>query len=399
MILTLDTGSFGSTPTAITKLREHFQHLSERRPDTFIRYVYPKLLLEARKSLAAFLHAPPQTIAFVTNATTGINTVLRGLEYEAGDHILYFDFIYGACGNTVEYVAESTAATALRVEVSLPLTDDALETSMRAAIAGVASGRVRVAVFDTVVSVPGMVLPYERLVRVCRELGVLSLIDGAHGVGFLDLDLGALDPDFFTSNCHKWLYAPRGCAVLYAPARNQALLRSTLPTSWGYAPPACAYVPLPPAADSDAWAGSFAFVGTTDASPYLCVPGVLRLREWLGGEERIREYTYSIAHAGAEIFRKRLGTEIMYVGSETGMYNIRLPLAEEEVPVDVRGKVEAWLTGQMDSLGTYVTLLKYKGAWWFRVSGQIYLEESDFVKGAELMESLVAKVKSGEWLV
>ena len=64
-------------------------------------------------------------------------------------------------------------------------------------------GKVKLAIFDTVVSAPGVRLPFEQLTKLCREKGVLSLVDGAHGVGHVKLDLGALDADFFVSNCHK----------------------------------------------------------------------------------------------------------------------------------------------------------------------------------------------------
>jgi selenocysteine lyase/cysteine desulfurase len=66
-----------------------------------------------------------------------------------------------------------------------------------------AGGKVKVAVFDTVVSMPGVRVPYERLVKACKEAGVLSIVDGAHGIGHLELDLEELDADFFVSNCHK----------------------------------------------------------------------------------------------------------------------------------------------------------------------------------------------------
>lgn len=64
---------------------------------------------------------------------------------------------------------------------------------------------MKVAIFDSIVSMPGVRVPFERLTAASKELGVLSCIDGAHGVGQIDIDLGKLDPDFFVSNCHKYV--------------------------------------------------------------------------------------------------------------------------------------------------------------------------------------------------
>jgi hercynylcysteine S-oxide lyase len=58
--------------------------------------------------------------------------------------------------------------------------------------------------FDTAVLFSGIKLPWEGLFKVCKDLGVLSLIDGAHELGHIDLGhLSQVDPGFFTSNCHK----------------------------------------------------------------------------------------------------------------------------------------------------------------------------------------------------
>lgn len=139
------------------------------------------------------------------NATTGVNTVLRNLVYAPGDVIVYFATIYGACENTVKYLCETTEARAARVEYTYPIEDDELVRRFRDVVRREqeAGRRVKVAIFDTVVSMPGLRVPFEALVEACRELGVLSLIDGAHGVGQLDLNLSELDADFFVSNCHK----------------------------------------------------------------------------------------------------------------------------------------------------------------------------------------------------
>ncbi|KAF8536176.1 pyridoxal phosphate-dependent transferase [Trichophaea hybrida] len=397
--INLNQGSFGVCPAPISAVYQHFQKLSERRPDTFIRTEFPRLLCESRRALASLVNASAASLVFVPNATTGVNTVLRGLQYSPGDQILYFDVTYGACGNTVLYIAESTAASALRVEIPLPISDDELLARFHAAVAS-SNGRVKIALFDTIISLPSVRLPFERLTAACRELGILSLIDAAHGVGQIPLDLEDLDADFVTSNCHKWFFAPRGCAFLYVAERNQQMIRSTLPTSWGYTslegPQTVS--PLPAVEGDEGWAQQFTFVGTTDGSSYLSIPAVIAFREWLGGEEKIIAYTHAIAKRGAEILRERLGTEVMqsYGTGGVGMYMIRLPLVMEEV--ERKEKVVDWITGKMDERGTYIAVVEYRGSWWCRVSGQVYLEEADFVKGADVMEELVGFVKTGKWL-
>jgi len=184
------------------------QALTEARPDHFIRYTYPPLLDASRLALATLLHVPVETIVFLPNATTGINTVLRSLRFDPGDRIVYFSTIYGACEKTIEYVCETTAAEAVRVEYTYPVSDAEMVRRFEEVVGREKGkgGRVRVALFDTVVSLPGVRMPFERLVEVCRRERVLSLVDGAHGVGHLPLDLGRLGADFFVSNCHKCVF-------------------------------------------------------------------------------------------------------------------------------------------------------------------------------------------------
>lgn len=151
------------------------------------------------------INAAPKTVVFVPNATTGVNTVLRSLEFEEGDHVLYFATIYKACGSTVQYITETTPAKSVRLEYTYPVEDDWLVDAFKQKIQEVkdAGGKVKVAIFDTVVSMPGVRVPFERLTQACKELGVLSCVDGAHAIGHLELDMKKLDPDFFISNCHK----------------------------------------------------------------------------------------------------------------------------------------------------------------------------------------------------
>ena len=202
----LNHGSYGAYPIAIREHQRALQDRIEARSDPCIRFTIPDLLYESRVAAANLLGAPTEDLVFVPNATTAVNTVFRNLRFIEGDVILYFSTAYGACEKTIQYVCETTAAECKCIDVTFPIDDTLLIQLLRDAIHNVRQQgrRARIAMFDTVVTFPGVRLPWEGLVKACKDLNVLSLIDGAHGIGHIDLThLARVDPDFFTSNCYK----------------------------------------------------------------------------------------------------------------------------------------------------------------------------------------------------
>jgi selenocysteine lyase/cysteine desulfurase len=183
------------------------QDLAEARPDTFLRYTYPDLLEKSRSTIAPILGVSTNEVVFVPNATTGVNTVLRNLVYQKGDVILHFSTVYGACEKTIDCLCETAQVERVCIAISYPAEDEDIVAKFNSVARNLQNeGRkIRVAMFDTVLTFPGVRFPWEALVEACKNLQILSLIDGAHGIGHIDLtNMGRVDPDFFTSNCYKY---------------------------------------------------------------------------------------------------------------------------------------------------------------------------------------------------
>jgi selenocysteine lyase/cysteine desulfurase len=166
----------------------------------------PILIDESRAAIAPLLGVETDEVVFVPNATTGVNVVLRNLRWEEGDVIVLFSTIYSACEKSIASVMEGVNIEGVEVELQYLVEDEVIVRRLREAIERVnGEGKsVRLAIFDTVLTFPGARMPWEELVGVCKESVVLSLIDGAHGIGHIDLThLERVGPDFFVSNCHK----------------------------------------------------------------------------------------------------------------------------------------------------------------------------------------------------
>ncbi|KAF2668480.1 PLP-dependent transferase [Microthyrium microscopicum] len=406
----MNHGSFGTYPLTVRDTFRSFQDQVEARPDPFIFYDYPVLLDEARAEVAKLLNAPVGEVVFVPNATTGINTILRNLVFQPGDVIIYFATTYGACQKSVTYITETTPAEDFKIQYTYPVSDTFLVDSLQDAISEIRNQgkNPRLALFDTVVSMPGVRMPYERFLAVCKREGILSCMDAAHAIGMLkpkDVDMSILQPDFFVSNCHKWLYVPRGCAVLYVPTKHHSMMRSTIPTSHGFIPTprpgaAAAYNPLP-TNNKSPFVVNFEFVGTIDNAPYLCVPRAIQYRkERLGGEEAVADYLWTLARRSGQIVCKILGTEVLENEDNTlqncAFSNVRLPL--DAAAIQSMAETHWMLRTLFYQHNTSMVVLWYAGVFWTRLSAQVYLEEADFERGGHLLLELCGRVTNGDFL-
>lgn len=415
-------GSFGSIPRAIQDKLRYYQDEIEARPDFFNRYEHGKLNDASREAVASIVNAPVETITFVANATEGVNTVFKNVKWDKDgkDVALYFTTVYDACGKTIDFLYDfhdESKFTSREIKISYPTEDEEILQRFRDAVKQVeAEGkRAKICIFDTVSSNPGLVFPWEAMTKICRELGVLSLVDGAQGIGMVRLDLSEADPDFFVSNCHKWLFVPRGCAVFYVPVRNQHLLPSTLSTSHGYISKTGTRTTPPEIYGAKSFfINNFQWAGTKDYSPNFCVKDAVAYRkEVLGGEERILNYLWDLNKKGSKYVAEALGTEVLENSKGTltncAMANIALPVWKGErgpeaketeivVPPEHMSLAVTWLMRTLaDDYKTIVPMFLLGNRLWFRTSAQIYLDMADYEHLAKSLNTMCERVRKGEY--
>ena len=214
----LNHGSFGACPREVFERYQHWQRELEREPVDFIARRLTPLLAEARTTLGEYVGARGDDLTFVQNATTGVNMAARALDLQPDDEVLATNMEYGACVLTLE-----SMCTLVTAEIE-ELFDHVTE-------------KTRAVFVSHITSETALLLPVEEIVSRARERGLTTIVDGAHAVAQVDLDLDALGADFYAGTCHKWLCAPKGAGFLHVRPEWQGRVGGAI-VSWGYEEPA-----------------------------------------------------------------------------------------------------------------------------------------------------------------
>lgn len=377
-IVPLNHGSFGAIPDSVFKAQsEALGRVLADKERFYLRDLFQDLP-EFRKVVGSVLDASPDNVAFVTNATTGVNTVLRSWPFQPGDKILYTNVIYGSCGNTVKFLELRSGVQGVKVEIDLKMSQDDIVKAIEKAID---AEKPKMAIFDTVSSLPAINVPWERLVELCREKDVLSLVDGAHGIGLIPISLNTVKPDFFTTNLHKWFYTPNSCAVLYVDPKHFRHVH-TMPISHSFVRDD---VSVPD--ESKRFVDRFDFTGTIDYSAAYSIPAAWKfITDECGGIQKVQAYCNELAEKAGKMIAQDFGTEYVS-GQGIAMINVRVPV---DIPEDLqREAVDFMLDYQLHHANTYVHLTPHNGQIWSRWSAQIYLELEDFKHGMKSIRDAI----------
>ncbi|KAI8823637.1 pyridoxal phosphate-dependent transferase [Fimicolochytrium jonesii] len=328
-------GSYGATSQPVLDVSRKWQLQMEASP---VRFFYDTLypyLVRSVRDVAEFIGANRENVVLVTNVEVGMNAILRSIPFQKGDRIIAFDVTYTAVLHSVQHICDFTGAKLSTISMPLRLTPSNVVKQLIAYLENdnpSPDGKIHLAVFQHITSPSAIVLPIGELIRICRQYGIMVMVDGAHTIGQIPLNLEALGADFYVSNAHKWLCSARGCAILYCrPEHHHRIFPLT--TTWGHA-------------NKISLLARFIWQGTADYSPYLSLPTAIQFHQWASGEAMMKR-NRDLALWCGKLLSKAWGTETLVDCDATDGCGVE---ADGGI---IQGPLEQWertMTGSMCSV-------------------------------------------------
>lgn len=371
----LNHGSFGACPVEVLDYQHGLRRQMEANPVTFMLETYQPLLEIERARVSEFLGADGDGLVFVPNATYGVNSVLRSFESKLspGDEIVVTDHAYNACRNAVDVTAERTGARVVVAPIPFPVESPQVVID---AVVGAVTERTALVMMDHVTSPTAIVFPVAEIVD-ALEPEVPVLVDGAHAPGMVTVNLADIGASFYTANCHKWLCAPKGAAVLHVAERHRDDIEA-VSISHGH------NGQWP--GSSSAFHGRFDWTGTDDPTARLSVSTALDVvgSHHADGWDGIRASNHELVLQGRDIIAEAIGARPPVPDSMIGsIAALRLPDAP-----DVSGSVFDTVTTRLRNEWR----IEVPSFTWpdapqrlIRVSAQQYNTVSDYLRLAEAL--------------
>lgn len=258
----LNHGSFGACPKPIFQEYQRFQLELETEPVHFIQNKQTPYLKTARESLANFVGCQAQDLVFTPNPTFAINVIMRSLELNPGDEILATNHEYGAMDRTWRFYCKKAGAHYIRQNITLPIIskEQIIEEFWKGY-----TPNTKVVFLNQMSSATALLFPVKEIIEKAKSRGLITIVDGAHIPGHIDLDIASLDPDYYTGTLHKWMLAPKGSSFLYVNPKWQNQLEPLI-VSWGYESVA---------PGESQFLDYHEIQGTRDVSAFLCTPTVI----------------------------------------------------------------------------------------------------------------------------
>ena len=268
----LNHGSFGACPKPIFEEYQNWQRELEKEPVQFIVNNGPQYLRKSKESLAQYLQCNADDFFFTTNPTFAVNTIMRSLMLSADDEVLATNHEYGALDKMWSFYSKQTGVKYVRQIILLPIISK--EQILKEFWKGL-SDKTKVIFINHMSSATALLFPVKEICDKARELGIITIIDGAHIPAHIPLNIADLNPDYYTGALHKWMLTPKGSSFLYVKREHQSKL-DPLVVSWGYEN----------SVTSNQFLDYHEQQGTRDISAFLTVPAALKFLQENNWEQK-----------------------------------------------------------------------------------------------------------------
>jgi len=205
-------GGTGAYPRVMVKNFDANNKIVARNPDDGMD------ITAMRTAIAPGLHVNVDELVLTTNTTDGMCMSLNGLTWNAGDEIISTNMEHPGGNGPMSHVALRHGVVIKRAV--LPVGPDVTAQQFVDAFAAQYTANTKAICFSHIPYLSGMLLPAKDLCAWAVERNLISIIDGAHVTGMLDVDFHDMGVDFYAGSGHKWQCGPHGTGLWYV--RNAA---------------------------------------------------------------------------------------------------------------------------------------------------------------------------------
>ena len=210
--INLENGYYNFVPTPIlNKYMEHIRRINYEG-SYYMRTEQWENKDKVAARLAAFLNCSSEELMITRNTTESLDLVIGGYPWKKGDEAVFAVQDYGAMKNHFRQMEKRYGMVCKEISIpNHPASDEELVQLYEAQI----TRKTKLLMVCHMVNITGHIMPVRKICEMAHSHGVEVMVDGAHCVGHIQVDLQELKCDYYGSSLHKWLSVPLGAGILY----------------------------------------------------------------------------------------------------------------------------------------------------------------------------------------
>lgn len=215
--INLESGYFSPSPESVKDYWVNFVNEINESPSYYMRTRQNEMREKVREKLANYAGVAKDELVLTRNTTESMNIIIQGIKLEEGDEILRTNLEYPNMIQALD-MRERRFGTKVRI-VDVPIHPISQDEIVEKVI-GAVNKKTKVILISHMVFLNGQVFPVKEVCKKAREMGIETIVDGAHSFSHVDMDVSEIGCDYYASSLHKWLGAPLGNGLLYVKKGN-----------------------------------------------------------------------------------------------------------------------------------------------------------------------------------